>query len=43
MPPEERRRRIAAITEYVREHDVGSWANDQLDDLDRLCGAPPTD
>jgi trehalose 6-phosphate synthase len=40
MSPEERRRRSAALTEYVRGHDVGSWAKDQLDDLDRLCGVP---
>jgi trehalose 6-phosphate synthase len=38
MPADERRRRCDAITRYVREHDVGKWATDQLDDLDRLCG-----
>jgi trehalose 6-phosphate synthase len=43
MPLEERRRRGAAITEYVRAHDVEKWSNDQLDDLDRLCGVPATD
>ena len=40
MPPEERRRRSAALTSYVRENDVETWARDQLDDLDRLCGRP---
>jgi trehalose 6-phosphate synthase len=40
MPAEERRRRAAAITEYVRGNDVASWSQAQLDDLDRLCGVP---
>jgi trehalose 6-phosphate synthase len=40
MPRVERQRRSAALTQYVRDHDVGSWANGQLDDLDRLCGVP---
>ena len=43
MAPDERRRRSQALTQYVREHDVGSWASDQLADLDRLCGLPATD
>jgi trehalose 6-phosphate synthase len=43
MPREERHRRSVELTKYVRENDVGTWANDQLDDLDRLCGAPSTD
>ena len=38
MELDERRRRCAAITSYVREHDVAKWSTDQLDDLDRLCG-----
>jgi len=43
MPKAERRRRSVALTNYVREHDVGSWADRQLDDLDRLCGMRVTD
>jgi trehalose 6-phosphate synthase len=43
MAPEERRRRSLALKEFVRDHDVGTWGHDQLDDLDRLCGVPATD
>jgi trehalose 6-phosphate synthase len=43
MPAEERRLRGEAITAYVRENDVQKWSNDQLEDLDRLCGVPATD
>jgi trehalose 6-phosphate synthase len=43
MAPAERRRRSHALTQYVREHDVGSWASDHLADLDRLSGVRATD
>jgi trehalose 6-phosphate synthase len=43
MSFEERRRRSAAMTAYVRANDVESWSRTQLDDLDRLCGMPATD
>ena len=36
MPPPERRRRIEALAQYVREHDVEAWSRRQLDDLDRF-------
>jgi trehalose 6-phosphate synthase len=35
MPQQERRERIEAIREHVREHDVAGWLETQLDDLDR--------
>ncbi len=35
MAVEERRARIAAIREYVREHDQAAWIEAQLEDLDR--------
>jgi trehalose 6-phosphate synthase len=35
MPEAERRRRIEAIREQVREHDVTAWIGAQLSDLDR--------
>jgi trehalose 6-phosphate synthase len=34
MPPEERRRRIGAIRDRVRSHDIGAWIDVQLRDLD---------
>ncbi len=43
MPLEERRRRGAAMTKYVRENDVEKWSRDQLDDLDRLAPALAAD
>jgi trehalose 6-phosphate synthase len=38
MPEGERRERLEAIREHVREHDVATWLEAQLDDLDR-CAA----
>jgi trehalose 6-phosphate synthase len=38
MPAEERRERIEAIRDHVREHDVAAWIEAQLADLDR-CAA----
>ncbi len=38
MPAAERSRRLAAICEHVREHDVALWIEGQLGDLDR-CAA----
>jgi trehalose 6-phosphate synthase len=35
MPAAERRRRAAALSGYVREHDIAAWADAQLADLDR--------
>jgi len=35
MASDERRRRLAAIRGYVREHDVTEWIDAQLSDLDR--------
>jgi trehalose 6-phosphate synthase len=38
MPAEERRERLGAIGEHVREHDLAAWIEAQLVDLDR-CAA----
>ncbi|MGZ4354880.1 MAG: alpha,alpha-trehalose-phosphate synthase (UDP-forming) [Gaiellaceae bacterium] len=38
LPLEERRRRIEAIREHVREHDIEGWIEAQLADLDRVPG-----
>jgi len=38
MPVAERRERIEAIRAQVREHDVASWVEGQLADLDRCAG-----
>ncbi|HVD12427.1 MAG TPA: trehalose-6-phosphate synthase [Gaiellaceae bacterium] len=38
LPAEERRERIEAIRDHVREHDVVAWIDAQLADLDR-CAA----
>ena len=35
MSPEERRMRLESIREHVREHDIGSWLETQLEDLDQ--------
>jgi trehalose 6-phosphate synthase len=35
MPVDERRERLEAISDHVREHDVTSWIDAQLADLDR--------
>jgi trehalose 6-phosphate synthase len=34
MPPDERRRRRAAIVDHVRRHDIAEWIGGQLADLD---------
>jgi trehalose 6-phosphate synthase len=34
MAPGERRERLNAIKRHVREHDIGSWIEAQLQDLD---------
>jgi trehalose 6-phosphate synthase len=39
MPAVERRRRIVAIRETVREHDINAWIATQLEDLDRAAAA----
>jgi trehalose 6-phosphate synthase len=39
MEPPERRRRLAAIDSYVREHDVNVWIEAQLRALDRVAAA----
>jgi trehalose 6-phosphate synthase len=36
LEPGERRRRAEAIREHVREHDLESWLDAQLSDLDRV-------
>jgi len=36
MAPAERKRRNAAISAFVREHDIEAWTDAQLADLDRL-------
>jgi trehalose 6-phosphate synthase len=36
MPHEERRRRVEAIRDHVRAHDVEAWIDAQLADLDRV-------
>jgi trehalose 6-phosphate synthase len=41
MPEGERRERLEAIREHVREHDVAAWLDAQLADLDR-CAAGVT-
>ena len=38
MPDEQRRRRLAAIEEQVRTHDVHRWLSDQLADLRHIAG-----
>jgi trehalose 6-phosphate synthase len=43
MAEDERRRRLAAIVDHVREHDIGGWIDAQLADLDEArarLGAP---
>ena len=35
MSREERRARLESIREHVREHDIGSWLETQLEDLDQ--------
>jgi trehalose 6-phosphate synthase len=37
MAQEERRRRLLAIKQHVREHDIGSWIDAQLRDLDQAA------
>jgi trehalose-6-phosphate synthase len=39
---EERRRRITAIQEHVRAHDLEAWIEAQLADLDRVSARAPT-
>jgi trehalose 6-phosphate synthase len=41
MAPDERRRRAAAISAYVREHDVDAWIESQLAEFERLAEAAP--
>ncbi len=40
MPQDERRRRLTAIREHVREHDISAWIAAQLDDLDQAVARP---
>jgi trehalose 6-phosphate synthase len=42
MPAEERRERLRAIREHVREHDVAAWIEGQLGDLDRCAAGVAT-
>jgi len=37
MPPDERRRRAAAISAFVREHDIEAWIEGQLAEIERLA------
>ena len=37
LASEERRRRAAALADYVRTHDVEAWIEAQLADLDRVA------
>jgi trehalose 6-phosphate synthase len=37
MPPAERRRRVDGIRRWVREHDIESWIESQLEDVDRVA------
>ena len=37
LPQAERRQRLEAIREHVREHDVGAWIDLQLAALDRVA------
>ena len=39
MTAADRRSRIEAIRQTVREHDIGRWIDDQLTDLDRAAAA----
>ena len=39
MPEGERRERLGAICDYVREHDVADWIEGQLADLDRFSAS----
>jgi trehalose 6-phosphate synthase len=39
MPEGERRERLGAICEHVREHDVADWIEGQLADLDRFSAS----
>jgi trehalose 6-phosphate synthase len=41
MPTDERRRRLEAIREHVREHDVAEWIEGQLADVDRWAATVP--
>ncbi len=41
LPAEERRRRLSAIREHVREHDVNEWIASQLADVDRWAATVP--
>jgi trehalose 6-phosphate synthase len=38
LPEDDRRVRLQAIAEHVREHDQAAWIAAQLDDLDRAVG-----
>ena len=43
MAEDERRRRLEAIVDHVREHDIAGWIDAQLADLDEArarLGAP---
>ena len=42
MSQEERRARIESIREHVRAHDVGSWLETQLEDLDQWSARAAT-
>ena len=41
MSPHERRRRSAAISAYVREHDIEAWIDGQLAEIERLADTAP--
>jgi trehalose 6-phosphate synthase len=40
VPPDERRRWLAAIGASVRAHDLDAWAERELDELERRAPAP---
>ncbi|HZQ04745.1 MAG TPA: trehalose-6-phosphate synthase [Gaiellaceae bacterium] len=41
MPADERRRRAAAISAHVREHDIEGWIAAQLTEIERLADPAP--
>jgi trehalose 6-phosphate synthase len=42
MTGDERRGRLEAIRRHIREHDISSWIDAQLRDLDEVAGRSPT-
>jgi trehalose 6-phosphate synthase len=42
MGGDERRERMAALKDYIREHDISAWIRGQLADLDEARGRSPS-